>query len=553
MSEIKKTYLYKINKQSIMKTQMLILFVFILASYNVTAEDTRLITAEIKHITVFPDRAQVNMETPVTIQPGKTTLKLSALSPYIDAQSLQVKGTGDFTILSVNQQNNYLKNLEESPEIRNIKNQITELQGKIEDEKTAMGILAEKEIFLTSNREILTKQTSFSIDQFRNVMELYMNNIEQVRVTSLMKQRLIKDYEKQVASLQKQLSVKMALLQLPTGEIAVTVTAEKAVQGRLYFSYVVSNAGWYPSYDIRVNDIKNPVTIIYKANVYQNTGIDWKDVRMSFSNATPWIAGNLPQLSTWFIDYEAPPAPFMVRGAQSMKFSAPVAMDSAVTMKEELAESIAAPPPVEKKNGETTVTFDVNVPCSVPTDGKQQTIEIQRLTTSAEYRYVTTPKLSQFAFLTANITDWASLSLQSGEATLYFENSFVGKSSVDVSQVTDTLALSLGNDNGIVVKREKRTDFTSRKSLGANKTETFSYLISIRNNKTVPVRLTLKDQIPISSNSGITVEALELSGGKVNGVTGEVRWDLDINKQETKQLILTYSVKYPRDKKVILD
>jgi len=274
---------------------------------------------------------------------------------------------------------------------------------------------------------------------------------------------------------------------------------------------------------------------------------------MSFSNATPWIAGNLPQLSTWFIDYEAPPAPFMVRGAQSMKFSAPVAMDSAVTMKEELAESIAAPPPVEKKNGETTVTFDVNVPCSVPTDGKQQTIEIQRLTTSAEYRYVTTPKLSQFAFLTANITDWASLSLQSGEATLYFENSFVGKSSVDVSQVTDTLALSLGNDNGIVVKREKRTDFTSRKSLGANKTETFSYLISIRNNKTVPVRLTLKDQIPISSNSGITVEALELSGGKVNGVTGEVRWDLDINKQETKQLILTYSVKYPRDKKVILD
>ena len=99
----------------------------------------------------------------------------------------------------------------------------------------------------------------------------------------------------------------------------------------------------------------------------------------------------------------------------------------------------AAPVPVEKKIGETTVTFDVAVPCSVPSDGKMQTVEIQRLTAPAEYKYVTTPKLSQLAYLTANINDWAKLSLQSGEATLYFENSFVGKSNVNVSQLTDTL------------------------------------------------------------------------------------------------------------------
>ncbi|MBK7710115.1 MAG: hypothetical protein IPJ37_03490 [Bacteroidales bacterium] len=61
----------------------------------------------------------------------------------------------------------------------------------------------------------------------------------------------------------------------------------------------------------------------------------------------------------------------------------------------------------------------------------------------AEYKYVTTPKLSQLAYLTANITDWAKLSLQSGEATLYFENSFVGKSNVNVAELNDTLALSL--------------------------------------------------------------------------------------------------------------
>jgi uncharacterized protein (TIGR02231 family) len=151
------------------------------------------------------------------------------------------------------------------------------------------------------------------------------------------------------------------------------------------------------------------------------------------------------------------------------------------------------------------------------------------------------PKLSPLAYLTANITDWAKLSLQSGEATLYFENSFVGKSNLNVNQLTDTLTISLGTDNSILVKREKRKDFTSKKVIGTNKTETYSFLLTIRNNKANPVEITLNDQIPVSSNSGITVEAIELSGGRYNSETGEIKWDLEIKPQETKQIILIQS------------
>jgi len=208
---------------------------------------------------------------------------------------------------------------------------------------------------------------------------------------------------------------------------------------------------------------------------------------------------------------------------------------------------------VEKQVGETTITFDIAVPYTIPSDGKIQTVEIQRLSTPADYKYVTLPKLSQLAYLTANITDWAKLSLQSGEATLYFENSFVGKSTLNVNQLSDTLTISLGTDNSILVKREKRKDFTSKKVIGANKTEIYSFLLTVRNNKANPIKITLNDQMPISSNSGITVEAIELSGGKHNDETGEIKWDLEIKQQETKQIIMTYSVKYPKDKTVILE
>jgi len=518
----------------------------------VSADTEKDIKAGLKHVTVYPDRAQLTRETSVEIPAGKTVLKLTGLSPYIDAQSIQVKGYGDFMVLSVNHQNNYLQNLEELPEIKSIRSQIETLQLKVEDEKASINILKEKEAFLVANRAILVKETTFSIEQLKGVMELYTNNMDQVTMSVLKKNRLIKDYEKQIAVLQKQVADRIGKQQLPSGEISVAVSSERPVTGKLTFAYVVSNAGWYPSYDIRVDDITKPVNIYFKANVYQNTGVEWKDVKLSFSNATPWVAGDVPILYPWFVDYYNP-MPVMIRGNASMIRSEAPEMAKMSEERMSVKEAEAAPMTVEKQVGETTITFDVALPYSVASDGKIQTIEIQRTATPAEYKYVTVPKISTLAYLTANITDWAAQSLQSGEATLYFENTFVGKSNLDVNQLTDTLVLSLGTDNSILVKREKQKDFTSRKVVGANKTEIYSYLITIRNNKANPVKITLNDQIPVSSNSGITVEPVELTGGRLNSQSGQVKWDLEIKPQETRKIIMTYSVKYPKDKTVILE
>ena len=468
-----------------------------------------------------------------------------------------MKGFGEFTILSVNHQNNYLKNLDEAPEIKSLRSQMEALQLKVEDEKTAIAALKEKEAFLTANRALLVKETTVSVEQIRSIMDLYTNNMEQVGISVVRKNRLIKDYEKQIAAIQQQISEKLVKQNLPSGEVFVTVSSEKQVSGKITLSYVVMNAGWYPSYDIRVTDIRNPVTIFYKANVYQNTGVEWKDVRLSFSNATPWVSGDIPAMYPWMIDFYVQPRMLMSRSNKGIadQAEAPAMMEVAAVTKEArmIEEAPAPPPPVQVQTGETTVTFDVSVPYSIPADGKIQVVEIQRLISDAEYKYVTLPKLSQYAYLTANIADWAKMNLQAGEATLYFENSFVGKTNLDVSQLKDTLAISLGTDNSILVKREKRQDFTSKKVIGANKTETYSFLITVRNNKASGIKLTLQDQIPVSTNSSITVEPVEMSGGKLTNETGEVKWDLELKAQESKQIILSYSVKYPKDKIVILE
>jgi uncharacterized protein (TIGR02231 family) len=537
-----------------MKKLLLIGIIAAVFQTGISAQADKEIKADIKHVTVFPDRAQIDHESNVSILPGKTILKLKGLSPYIDPQSLQVKGFGDFTILSVSLQNNYLRNLEAGPETEGIRKQIEELQLKVEDEKAAISVLKEKAAFLAANKPILVKETTVTAENFKAILDLYTNNIDQVTMTTLKKERLIKEYEKQITALQQQISARMDKHQLPSGEISITVSSEKQVNGRLLLNYVVANAGWYPSYDIRVDDIKNPVNIFYKANVYQNTGNEWKDVKLSFSNATPWVSGDMPVLYPWFIDFFTQPIAVARGRAYKSVSDAPAAMSEVVTVTDGLKmETAAAPPAVEVNVGQTTVTFDVTMPYTVPSDGQYQTVEIQQLKAPAQYKYMTLPKRSPLAYLTANLIDWAGLNLQSGEATLYFENSFVGKSNLQANQLTDTLTLSLGNDNSILVKREKRKDFTSRRTLGANKTETYSFLLTVRNNKSIPISITLKDQVPVSSNSSINVEAVELTGGKMNSQTGEVKWDLELKPSETKQIILTYSVKYPKDKTVILE
>ncbi len=553
-------YCLNFNLEILIKTLMKkILFISIslfALSICICGQTEKEIKAVMKHVTVFPDRAQLNHEATVEISAGKSILKLKGLSPYIDAQSIQAKGFGDFVVLSVNHHNNYLQNLEDAPEMENIQSQIESLQLKVEDEKAAISVLKEKEAFLVANRGILVKETTFSIEQLKGVIEIYTTNMEQVTLTILKKTRLIKEYEKQITALQQQISNRSARQELPSGEIQITVTSEKPLTGKFNLSYIVTNTGWYPTYDIRVDDITKPVIIFYKANVFQNTGVPWKDVKLSFSNATPWVAGNIPVQYPWHVDFYQPAPPPAPRG----KLSAAKRSDSPMIAEaiskdelrvEEMAES--APVYVEKRVGETTITFDVALPYSIPSNGDFQTIEIQRTSAPAEYKYVTVPRMSTVAYLTANIPDWAKQSLQTGEATLYFENSYVGKSTLNVNQLTDTLVLSLGNDNSILVKREKRRDFTSRRIIGSNKTETYSYLISVRNNKSNSVKITVTDQLPLSSNSDITIEAVELSGGKLVPETGFISWDLDIKPQETRELILTYSVKYPRNQTVILD
>ncbi len=535
----------------------IVLISTIVFTYSILqAQDYTDLNSRITDVTVFPDRAQIKMEADINIPQGKSLLRIPGLSPYTDPSSIRVKGEGDFMILSVNCRQNYLENTGENEYQKQLRERIEELKLKIEDEKTDMEILKEKEAFLTANRVIGGKNENLSAQELAGITEVYSSSIESIRKKNLSKSRLIRKYEEEKSKLENQLNGTLRSSRLPEYEVIISTSADKQSGAKLSLDYTAGNAGWYPSYDIRVDDIRDDVQIFYKANVWQNTGIDWLNTTLSFSDASPSESGTVPGLYPYYLNFYVPVKLESYKSRRSaaqpkMMEVMEVAVSDDYEYSEEEPE--APVPPVSVITHSKGFSFRLEIPQNVYSDGKNVITELQRLSVKANYKYITVPKLREAAFLTADIPDWESLNLLNGEANIYFGNSFTGTSSINTGQISDTLNISLGTDNGISVDRESLKEYTSTRLIGANRIDTRSYRIRIRNNKTMPVSIVIYDQIPVSQNKDIEVDATELSGGSLKSFTGEVKWQTEIPAGEEKEYILTYTVKYPKNEKVILE
>ena len=123
-----------------MKPILLLLMSLIIASYSMAADAEKDITSTIQSVKVFRQGAQVMRTGKTSIPSGQTILKFTNLSPDLDPQSIQLKANGDFTVLSVNHQLNYLKETEQSAEYKKLLTDRDALQDKLERSQVALCI-----------------------------------------------------------------------------------------------------------------------------------------------------------------------------------------------------------------------------------------------------------------------------------------------------------------------------------------------------------------------------------------------------------------------------
>ncbi|MCB0451876.1 MAG: mucoidy inhibitor MuiA family protein [Aequorivita sp.] len=205
-----------------------------------------------------------------------------------------------------------------------------------------------------------------------------------------------------------------------------------------------------------------------------------------------------------------------------------------------------------KESGLTTTRFEIREKYTIKSNAEITVIAVDEFELPALFQHYAAPELNENVFLTATIKNWEKFDFLAGEANIYFEGNYAGKSFIDPQATADTLNLSLGMDPNIIVKREKLENFKSKSFLGGTRIVAKGYTIEVKNNKKTPITLVLEDRIPISENKEIKVEDVETGLSEYNDKTGIMRWKLQLPPNATDKKEFTYTVKYPKYKKVYL-
>ena len=598
--------------------------------------------SQIKDITLFLSGAQVFETASGQIPAGESIVVLKGLSPFLDEKSIQVKAQGNFTIQAVNKRLDYLSENEQGEKVKELENQIGTIQKSQTLAQNRLQVLSNKASLLSANKDLGGSQTGPSMAELKTALDFFDSELTKITNEELQIKSKIAENDRELERLRNQISAMRESQNKSTSEIRIRVKASSSGTGSFQINYLVANAGWYPKYDVRVKTINDPLQITYKAEVYQNTGVDWKNVKLRFSNANPNQSGQAPLLEKWELNYARfttvnkfalPPVPGQVSGvvldsngepipgatvlvkgttigtatdldgrysitippsSQSLVFSfvgfstqevtiqgrstISVSMQEDVSMLQEVVvagysnsmdrslqgrvagvnvrskrELEATPLLTSFVENQTTVEIEVAEPYSIKTNGERTLVDLKTYDIPANYLYTAIPKLDKDAFLIAEITDWSQYSLLEGESNLYFEEGFVGRSILNSAALQDTLQISMGRDRSIVMQREKVDQFSKKRTIGSSITESRGYEITLKNNKSQAITLLVKDQIPVSVNSNISVSPGELSGGKLDPQTGIITWEMRLAPGTQQKVSFQYEVKYPKSERIILD
>ncbi|MBP6511500.1 MAG: DUF4139 domain-containing protein [Bacteroidia bacterium] len=536
-----------------MKNTFRLLVILIAFTFSAKAQDPIWISnSEVKEVKIYQTGAMVYRNAKATLSPGLQEIVIDGLSPYINPQSIILKGTGDATILAVSFQQNYLTEQKKSKEIVNLEDDLDSLNHRLQQIKNRNVVLTEAQNLLMANKSIGGATNGVVVDELELVVDYFlkkMNELKEEQLASVAKEKKLND---QIKKLQQQLNVIRQKQQQSTGNIIVRVNVNSKTNSNFEFSYVISNnVSWYPFYDIKVKDVNSPAELVYKAKVSQSTGEDWNQVKIGLSTGNPSIGSERPQMSPWFLNFYQPYQQLQgIRRDKKQLEQAPM-MSSGEAASDANSLKEMTTIPVMMNENQLSTSFDIQGAYSIPSDGQEYQVEVQKFTLKSTYNYVGLPKLDSDAFLTASVTGWEELSLSPGGANVYFDGAFVGESFINPAETSDTLEISLGRDKRIVMKREKLKDVSGNKFFGGNKERTLAFDISVKNGKKEAVTMILYDQVPLSNQKEIEVKIDEMSGAQYNSETGEIKWTLTLAPGETVKKRLAFKVKYPKDKQIM--
>lgn len=556
---------------------ILVTWILVGMIFQTRATEKEIVKSTLTEVTVYSQAAQLYHKANFNVKAGITEIIVEGISPYIDPRSIQVKATGNVIILDSKFSTYYpqpkdvsadgiplkikkdIKLLQDS--LKTLGFEIQEIQDEIDVLNATKSILLNNGVIrgqgkVNDSLNLLKQAVDYysikMIELNKRLLVLTKKKQERLEKKSVMDERLqaYLNYENDINDNSLENTI-------PIPRITITVSSQELVAGKLNLSYVVSNAGWNPYYDIRSESSSGKLSLTYKAQVYQNTGLDWNEIKLNISTNNPNINKTKPELNPWYIEYYN----YNLQKVNSKSkrlddLSAPTAIpESAFNSGYQLAEDV-------EKNALTAdqfttvvhhliaAEFKIDLPYSIRSNNEQHMVLIKQAQLDTKFKYYSAPKLDPGVYLVAQMTKLDEMQLVPARANIFFDGSYIGETYIDPTTMDDTLNLSLGKDPNIVVKRTLLKKDCKEKIIGDKKERTFAYQIELLNLKSSNIELVIQDQLPITQDADITIEATELSRGKFDEVSGLVEWTFNLKSKETKKFDFNFKIKHAKDKNI---
>lgn len=515
------------------------------------------VTSKLSEVKVFLSGAQLARTASATVPSGTSTLVFTGLPQQIDPKSIQVTGKGGYTILSVNHRMNYLTESPKKKEIEEITARIKKLEKDHAFEKAMQDVWVNEEQLLGKNSSIGGQDNGLTASQLMAVNDYVRERLKVTKTNWLAQQEKLVAINEELSKQRQQLQQLQAQAPRPTSEVVVEISSPAEVNASFTLSCFVPNAGWIAAYDLRAKSVGQPIELLMKAQVTNNTGEDWSKVALSLSSGNPTLGGVMPQLYPWTIQFPRPVQRLSAAPGRSRALmdGAPAPAANESTSRKDMLEEMDAEFTVSNTVAyrTTTTEFVIETPFTIPSDGKAHTVGVKSHSIPASYKHYATPKLDKDAFLYARTTGWEDLNLLPGEANVFFEGTYVGQSYLQLDVPKDTLEISLGRDKGVVVERVKRKTTDQKAIVGGKRTVSIAWDLTVRNTKGTAVDLEVRDQHPLSPQSEIEVKLEDKGGATVDEQKGLLTWKFTLEPKATKKLGFAYSVKHPKDMPVVME
>lgn len=524
---------------------LLILTVLFISFSQADTVEAQRVTPAIENAIVYLNGAQVTHTAEVQLKEGPNTLVFEHLPSRLNEKSIQITASQPITILSVRKAIG--DDFPSTAQLDSLQLQKQQLENELQLKKAEETILQRELDILLSNKKLGGESQKITADEIRQAMDFFREKLKEIETSRIEVSNRIEEINQNLSEINQQINVIRSNQKKKAGQIIAEIESARQQSPTLGISYIIANAGWYPSYDVRVHDTDQPLNLTYKANIYQNSGIDWNNVHLSVSSAQPLIPSQIPDIPPVYLRFRQPElqerykdvsvAPELRRAEEAIAPS---------------GQALASPetPAVSVSQNQTSFSFNIEQPYTVSGDGTAKTVAMQQHSLDASYRYMAIPKIRPTAYLTAMVTGWEPHNLLAGRMNLYFDQTFIGQSRLQPETPGDTLQFSLGKDDRIILERNRLQEFTEKNFFGNRVREISAWELTVRNTKDQPITLNLVDQIPVSTHEDIEVDLLESSGASYQSQTGRLSWELQMAGASSAQRVFRYRIQYPSGKEL---